>query len=50
MTFIGCIDIDECDTQGHDCHVKAKCTDSEGSFDCACFAGYSGNGFHCSGK
>ena len=39
LTFI---DIDECET--NPCHSNASCTDSEGSFDCQCNNGYTGNG------
>ena len=42
------LDIDECLT--NPCHVNASCMDNEGSFVCQCHAGYSGNGFNCSGK
>ncbi|CAB3994598.1 disintegrin and metallo ase domain-containing 12-like, partial [Paramuricea clavata] len=41
-------DIDEC--LGKPCDVNARCNNSEGSFDCQCNVGYSGNGFICSSK
>jgi hypothetical protein len=44
-----CIDIDECFEDSHNCHVNAKCTDTEGSFFCTCTSGYSGNGTYCQG-
>jgi hypothetical protein len=41
-------DIDEC--LSDPCHVNANCSDNEGSYDCQCNVGYSGNGFNCSSK
>uniref|UniRef100_A0A0G4FA80 EGF-like domain-containing protein n=1 Tax=Chromera velia CCMP2878 TaxID=1169474 RepID=A0A0G4FA80_9ALVE len=37
-------DIDECSTNVDDCHSAATCTDTTGSFTCACNSGYSGDG------
>ena len=39
------IDIDECKT--NPCHSNASCTDNEGSFDCQCNSGFSGDGHNC---
>ena len=41
-------DIDEC--LSDPCHVNANCSDNEGSYDCQCNVGHSGNGFNCSSK
>ena len=41
-------DINECLT--NPCHSAASCTNTEGSFACACNEGYTGNGFVCSGS
>ena len=44
-------DIDECENDGlNSCHEDASCTNTEGSFDCHCNDGYSGNGTECTGK
>ena len=43
-------DIDECGRGTHDCDPYANCTDTEGSFMCACNLGYEGNGTDCQGK
>ena len=40
-------DIDECIESDHNCSVNATCTDTEGSYNCTCEAGYEGNGFIC---
>ncbi len=40
-------DIDECERGTHDCHDNATCTDTDGSYDCACLQGYIGNGTYC---
>ena len=42
-------DIDECSANTHDCHLSATCTNVDGSFTCACNAGYTGDGKLCSG-
>ena len=41
-------DINECEVNIHDCDDNAECTDTIGSFACACNFGYSGNGTFCS--
>jgi hypothetical protein len=33
---------------GHNCHEDASCTNSPGSFSCACVDGYEGDGLSCS--
>ena len=54
-----CTDTDECaimagQQQGglpiQPCHTLASCNNSIGTYACTCPAGYSGNGFECSGK
>uniref|UniRef100_A0A0G4HZJ7 Uncharacterized protein n=1 Tax=Chromera velia CCMP2878 TaxID=1169474 RepID=A0A0G4HZJ7_9ALVE len=40
-------DIDECAVGLNDCNVLANCTNTNGSFACACVAGYGGNGTVC---
>ena len=32
------------------CHDDAYCMDTDGSYECMCKEGYSGNGTHCIGK
>lgn len=44
------IDINECTTGGHNCSTRATCTNTAGSFSCACNPGYEGNGVNCSGN
>ena len=41
-------DIDECDTGEHLCHVNATCTNTDGSYDCDCKNGFTGDGHNCS--
>ena len=52
-----CSDVDECNggtdgTMWHDCHANATCTNTDGSFTCACDIGYEEvdpiNGIDCS--
>jgi len=40
-------DINECATNNGGCSSDASCTNTEGSFTCACLPGYSGNGVTC---
>ena len=43
-----CEDIDECeDGSLHDCHEDAICTNTIGSWVCACKAGHKGSGQKC---
>jgi hypothetical protein len=44
------LDIDECSTGTHTCHVNASCTDTIGSYSCTCFAGFTGNETYCEGR
>ena len=43
-------DVDECSLGETMCHEKATCSDvigAEGSFNCTCNSGYTGDGFSC---
>ena len=40
-------DIDECEISP--CDANAICENTEGSYECYCKNGFSGNGFNCSG-
>jgi len=42
-------DINECSTNNGGCSSNAKCTNTPGSFSCACKTGYNGNGTTCNG-
>ena len=41
-------DIDECASGTHSCDRNAMCTNTEGSFNCACYPGFTGDGLSCS--
>ena len=43
-------DINECATESDSCDANADCTNTDGSYVCACSDGYTGNGFSCSGN
>ena len=42
------LDINECAELTDMCDGNATCNDTEGSYECACNSGYSGDGFSCS--
>eukprot|EP00035_Acanthoeca_spectabilis_P004571 m.105011 g.105011 ORF g.105011 m.105011 type:complete len:2254 (-) comp12628_c0_seq1:1186-7947(-) len=42
-----CSNIDECARGGTECQVNSHCEDSDGSFTCACNAGYAASGLSC---
>jgi hypothetical protein len=42
------LDVNECLTRP--CHHNANCTDTEGSYDCKCNVGFSGNGVTCTSE
>ena len=55
MIIISCsfhllLDIDECTTQTHDCSSNGICTNVEGSFQCECQPGFTGDGKTCEGR
>lgn len=43
-------DVDECHLQLHSCNENAICVNIPGGYECRCRVGYTGTGFHCSGK
>ena len=48
FTFIA--DVNECTDRTDDCHpTRAFCSDTEDSFTCTCFPGYTGDGRVCEG-
>ena len=42
-----CCEIDECILGEHDCSQNATCQNTEGSFDCFCLNGFTGDGKTC---
>ena len=42
-------DINECQLDIDNCDQHATCTNTEGSYSCACNAGWTGDGFTCEG-
>ena len=44
------LDNNECVDGTNNCHANATCTNTDGSFTCACNTGYSGNGVTCTGR
>ena len=48
-TFNFSPDINECDDGTASCDVNAQCTNTDGSYNCSCSSGYSGDGMTCTG-
>ena len=44
---VTCVDVNECETNKHNCSSDAICTNTDGGFTCACKAGYKGDGKIC---
>ena len=46
------LEIDECTdgTTPHQCDTNAQCSNNNGSYDCACNVGWTGDGFNCTGE
>lgn len=45
------LDVDECATFMNNCdQLNGICNNTEGSFECSCSAGYSGDGITCSSE
>ena len=42
-------DIDECSADSSPCDLNADCTNSDGSYSCACKQGFTGDGSKCEG-
>ena len=50
LPCITCIDVDECEFEElNECHEKAFCNNTFGSYHCVCNTGYTGNGTNCTG-
>ena len=43
-------DVDECLLERHECHADADCTNGNGTHQCHCRHGYSGDGLNCKGN
>ena len=43
------VNADECCRGNHTCDPNATCTNTEGSYQCQCNTGYTGDGHHCTG-
>ena len=49
-SFPSFLDKDECMNKTHNCDVNAVCNNTDGSYNCACKHGYSGDGRKCIGN
>ena len=47
-TVLSFADIVECEQSP--CNESATCFDTDGSFECTCIDGYSGDGFNCTSQ
>ena len=46
----GCVDEDECELDMFHCDPAAECKNTNGSYDCICREGFTGDGFTCQVK
>ena len=44
------LDIDECWYSEDNCHERADCENTDGSYNCTCQSGYQGDGVNCASK
>lgn len=44
------VDIDECGADEFVCDVNANCSNTDGSYNCICKPGFTGNGTSCTGR
>ena len=44
------LDVDECSGGSNPCDPNAMCTNTDGSFTCACTDGFTGHGDSCTGE
>ena len=50
LHFLFSTDINECEDGTDSCDENADCTNTDGSYTCACSSGFSGDGLSCDGK
>ena len=43
-------DINECISGSAECHDNATCTNTDGSYECTCDTGFSGDGINCTSE
>ena len=43
-------DINECIRGSTECHDNATCTNTDGTYECTCDIGFSGDGFNCTSE
>ena len=43
-------DINECISGSAECHDNATCTNTDGSYECTCDTGFTGDGFNCTSE
>ena len=49
ITILFSTDINECDDGTASCDVNAQCINTDGSYNCSCSSGYSGDRMTCTG-
>ena len=47
ILWLNFTDVNECEDNSHNCSTNANCTNTEGSYDCACHESFFGDGLTC---
>ena len=50
LTIVSSTDVNECQQNLAECHHRADCYNTDGSYLCVCKTGLYGDGFFCSSK
>ena len=47
LNYCSPVDVNECESDSHNCSENGMCLNFPGGYTCSCAAGYTGDGFNC---